>query len=39
MNDSFTLGRIAGIRVGVNWGWIVVFALIVWTLSESISRA
>ena len=36
MNDSFTLGRIAGIRVGVNWSWIVVFALIVWTLSQSI---
>ena len=36
MNDTFTLGRIAGIRVGVNWSWLVVFALIVWTLSESI---
>ena len=36
MNDSITLGRIAGIKVGVNWSWIVVFALIVWTLSESI---
>jgi Zn-dependent protease/CBS domain-containing protein len=36
VNDSFTLGRIAGIRVGVNWSWIVVFALIVWTLSQSI---
>ena len=36
MNDSITLGRIAGIRVGVNWSWLVVFALIVWTLSESI---
>src|SRR5215210_6475581 len=36
VNDSITLGRIAGIRVGVNWSWLVVFALIVWTLSESI---
>lgn len=36
MNDSFTLGRFAGIRVGVNWSWLVVFALIVWTLSQSI---
>jgi Zn-dependent protease/predicted transcriptional regulator len=36
LNDSFTLGRIAGIRVGVNWSWVVVFALIVWTLSQSI---
>ena len=36
MTDSFTLGRIAGIKVGVNWSWVVVFALIVWTLSQSI---
>jgi Zn-dependent protease/CBS domain-containing protein len=36
VNASFTLGRIAGIRVGVNWSWLVVFALIVWTLSQSI---
>jgi len=36
MNDSFTLGRFAGIRVGINWSWLVVFALIVWTLSQSI---
>jgi len=36
MRDSITLGRIAGIRVGVNWSWLVVFALIVWTLSQQI---
>ena len=36
MRDSLTLGRIAGVRFGVNWSWLVVFALIVWTLSESI---
>jgi Zn-dependent protease/CBS domain-containing protein len=36
VRDSITLGRIAGIRVGVNWSWLVVFALIVWTLSQSI---
>lgn len=36
MRDSLTLGRIAGIRIGVNWSWLVVFALIVWTLSQSI---
>ena len=36
MGDSFELGRIAGIRIGVNWSWLVVFALIVWTLDATI---
>ena len=36
MRDSFTLGRIAGVRFGVNWSWLVVFALIVWTLATAI---
>ena len=36
MRDSFTIGRIAGISVGVNWSWLIVFALITWTLAASI---
>jgi len=36
VRDSFTLGRIAGIKVGVNWSWLVVLALIVWTLYSGI---
>ena len=36
MNASVQLGRIAGIRVGVNWSWLVVFALIVWTLVSAV---
>jgi Zn-dependent protease/CBS domain-containing protein len=36
VRDSITIGRIAGIRVGINWSWIVVFALIVWTLAQGI---
>ena len=36
MRDSFTLGRIAGVPFGVNWSWLVVFALIVWTLATAI---
>ena len=36
MRDSLTLGRIAGVQVGVNWSWLVVFALIVWTLYSAI---
>ena len=36
MNPSFTVGRIAGIRVGVNWSWLIVLALIVWTLESTV---
>jgi len=33
---NVTLGEIAGVRIAVNWSWIVVFALIVWTLAGSV---
>ncbi len=36
MNATFSLGRIAGIKVGLNWSWLVVFALITWSLSEAV---
>jgi Zn-dependent protease/CBS domain-containing protein len=36
MGSSLRLGRIAGIEFGVNWSWLVVFALIVWTLASGI---
>ncbi|MDQ4030020.1 MAG: site-2 protease family protein [Actinomycetota bacterium] len=36
MTSSFSLGRIAGIEVGVNWSWLVVFALIVWSLASGV---
>jgi Zn-dependent protease/CBS domain-containing protein len=36
LRDSFTIGRIAGIQFGVNWSWLVVLALIVWTLYSGI---
>jgi Zn-dependent protease len=36
VNSSFTLGRIAGIEIGINWTWLIVFALIVWTLATQI---
>lgn len=36
MNPSITIARIAGIRIGVNWSWLIVFALIVWTLESTI---
>lgn len=33
---SLELGRIAGIRVGIHWSWVVVFTLFVWTLSANV---
>ena len=36
MNSSIELGRILGIRIGVNWSWLVVFALLLWTLASGI---
>jgi Zn-dependent protease len=36
VRDSFTLGRVAGIQIGINWSWLIVFALIVWTLADGI---
>jgi Zn-dependent protease/CBS domain-containing protein len=36
MGSSIRLGRIAGIEIGVNWSWLVLFALLVWTLESGI---
>ena len=36
MSPSVSLGRIAGIRIGLHWSWLVVFGLMVWTLSETV---
>jgi Zn-dependent protease/predicted transcriptional regulator len=36
VNPSFTVARIAGIRISVNWSWLIVFALIVWTLESTV---
>jgi hypothetical protein len=38
-DTSFELGRIFGIRIGVNWSWLVVFGLILWTLASGIFPA
>jgi Zn-dependent protease len=39
VNPSFEIGRIAGIRIGVNWSWLVVFALIAWSLATAVFPA
>ena len=36
MTPSFEVGQIAGIRIGINWSWLVVFALITWSLDTEI---
>jgi Zn-dependent protease/CBS domain-containing protein len=36
VQSSFRLGRIAGVEVGVNWSWLVVFALITWSLAAGV---
>jgi Zn-dependent protease/CBS domain-containing protein len=39
VSPSFTIARIAGIRIGVNWSWLIVLALIVWTLESTVFPA
>ena len=36
MNENLSLGRIAGIHVGLNWSLVVVAALIAWSLATGI---
>ena len=36
MTASFTLARIAGIRIGINWTRLIVFALITWSWATQI---
>jgi Zn-dependent protease len=36
MGASIRLGRVAGIEIGVNWSWAVVFVLITWTLYSGV---
>jgi Zn-dependent protease len=36
VRSTFTLGRIAGIEIGINWSWLVVFGLISWSLGNGV---
>ncbi len=36
MNGNFTLGRLGGVEVQINWSWLVVFTLIVWSLAATV---
>ena len=35
LDPTVSVGRIAGVRIGFNWSWAIVFALIVWSLAAS----
>ncbi len=36
MRDSYSLGRVAGIRIGLHWSVLLLLALLMWTLAASI---
>jgi Zn-dependent protease len=36
VTSSFRLGRLAGIEIGANWSWLLVVALIVWSLAAGV---
>jgi Zn-dependent protease len=39
MQPNVKLGRIAGVEVGLNWSWLVIFGLIVWSLADGVFPA
>jgi Zn-dependent protease len=39
MTSSLKLGRMAGVEIGVNWSWLIAFALIVWLLAAAVFPA
>jgi Zn-dependent protease/CBS domain-containing protein len=36
MNGNLTLGRLGSVQVRIHWSWLVVFALIVWSLAATV---
>jgi Zn-dependent protease len=36
MNDSVRLGRLAGIPIGINWTWAIIFAFFGWSLASQV---
>src|SRR5919198_365480 len=37
MGASIRIGRIAGVEIGINWSWLIVFGLITWSLAGAVS--
>ena len=36
MQASISLGRLAGVEVGINWSWLLIFILITWSLAAAV---
>jgi Zn-dependent protease/CBS domain-containing protein len=36
MSGNITIGRFGGVEVRINWSWLVIFALIVWSLADGV---
>lgn len=36
MSDSFPIGRIRGIELSANWTWLIILALVVWSLAGGV---
>ena len=39
MKSTFTLGRLVGVEVGFNWSWLIVVALVGWSLAGAVFPA
>jgi Zn-dependent protease/CBS domain-containing protein len=36
VSSTLRLGRLAGVEIGIHWSWALIFALIVWSLADSV---
>ena len=36
LHASFSLGRVAGVEIGVNWSWVIVVFLVIWSLGAAV---
>jgi Zn-dependent protease len=36
MNSTVRVGRVAGIEIGIHWSWLLIGALIIWSLSQGV---
>jgi hypothetical protein len=36
VKGNITLGRVGGVELRITWSWLVIFALIVWSLAEGV---
>lgn len=39
MNSGFRLGKILGINIHIDWSWLLIFALVTWSLASSFNVA